>query len=479
MFPFPGIGSAAAYAPSIVTTTQYFDKRKSLANGLAVAGSGIGNFAIPPLIRFLLNYYGLQGAFLILAALMLHICVSGALLRPFKFYDRKHHAKHSIRCQTPLDEPGENVPISKIKIETCETICPALVDRNASLGNLAEYRVDKTAAVDVKRQALSQDGDIIPPDDNARRGSNADDKECKVTDNTCLSSSTEHCVEAPPDPGLASRCNLDTGHCSGANPGNHHHGSNCQQNSTTEACLGHLQEDRSPQENLLPGATEPRTVATAATYRPRSQQRPLYQWNLLTNSVFLIFAISMFLSFSGYPNIFMIVYPHARYLKFDHDPIFLVSTIGICDVVGRILFGWFADLNLVKKKHFFMGSMVVSGMMCFFMPLIKSYIGLCVLCAIFGLFAGSFMALLPAILVESLGEKRLPSAFGLVTFFMGTALIYALYLAGRNVRGFYFRYRLPCVNLQKSMPVFDVCITKIIEQHFIFICVSNFLHLVP
>ena len=77
-----GVGSSLAYSPSIVTVGQYFDKRRTLANGLSVAGSGVGNFAIPPLIRLCVDELGLAGALLVLSAVMLHVCLAGALLRP-------------------------------------------------------------------------------------------------------------------------------------------------------------------------------------------------------------------------------------------------------------------------------------------------------------------------------------------------------------------------------------------------------------
>lgn len=85
-----GIGSAMAYSPSIVTVGQYFEKHRALANGISVSGSGLGNFAIPPLMRVLLDNYGLRGTMLILSGLMLNVCVCGALLRPLDFYTKIH-----------------------------------------------------------------------------------------------------------------------------------------------------------------------------------------------------------------------------------------------------------------------------------------------------------------------------------------------------------------------------------------------------
>ena len=61
---------------------RYFDKRRSLANGLSVAGSGVGSFLFPPLMQLLIEKYTINGCILILGALCLHLCVAGLLYRP-------------------------------------------------------------------------------------------------------------------------------------------------------------------------------------------------------------------------------------------------------------------------------------------------------------------------------------------------------------------------------------------------------------
>jgi len=44
--------------PSIVTVGFYFDKRRALANGIAICGTGIGTFVFAPLASFLVSQYG-------------------------------------------------------------------------------------------------------------------------------------------------------------------------------------------------------------------------------------------------------------------------------------------------------------------------------------------------------------------------------------------------------------------------------------
>ena len=44
-----GVGFGLMYLPSIVMVGYYFDKRRALATGIAVCGSGIGSFVFAPL----------------------------------------------------------------------------------------------------------------------------------------------------------------------------------------------------------------------------------------------------------------------------------------------------------------------------------------------------------------------------------------------------------------------------------------------
>ena len=54
--------------------------------GLASSGVGLGTLMLPPLSESLFSHYGYTGAFLVLSAVALHYCVSGALFRPLELH---------------------------------------------------------------------------------------------------------------------------------------------------------------------------------------------------------------------------------------------------------------------------------------------------------------------------------------------------------------------------------------------------------
>lgn len=70
------------YLPAIVMVGYYFDKRRALATGIAVCGSGIGTFIMAPLATFLLDLLTWRGANIVLGAILLNGVVFGALYRP-------------------------------------------------------------------------------------------------------------------------------------------------------------------------------------------------------------------------------------------------------------------------------------------------------------------------------------------------------------------------------------------------------------
>ncbi|CAC5360893.1 Phenylalanine ammonia-lyase 3,Phenylalanine ammonia-lyase class 1,Phenylalanine ammonia-lyase 2,Phenylalanine ammonia-lyase G2B,Phenylalanine ammonia-lyase,Phenylalanine ammonia-lyase G4,Phenylalanine/tyrosine ammonia-lyase,Phenylalanine ammonia-lyase class 2,Phenylalanine ammonia-lyase 4,Phenylalanine ammonia-lyase 1,Phenylalanine aminomutase (L-beta-phenylalanine forming),Phenylalanine ammonia-lyase class 3,Phenylalanine ammonia-lyase G1 [Mytilus coruscus] len=76
-----GIGKSLANSPTVIILGRWFDKRRSLVNGLSTAGSGVGTFIFAPLLELLFRKYGFQGSMLVMSGVMLNMCVCGSLFR--------------------------------------------------------------------------------------------------------------------------------------------------------------------------------------------------------------------------------------------------------------------------------------------------------------------------------------------------------------------------------------------------------------
>lgn len=61
-----GISIGLIFTPIVVGVGFYFDKRRALATGITVCGSGAGTFVFAPVIYLLLETYAVRGTFLIL-----------------------------------------------------------------------------------------------------------------------------------------------------------------------------------------------------------------------------------------------------------------------------------------------------------------------------------------------------------------------------------------------------------------------------
>ena len=96
-----GFGLGLIYLPAVCAVGYYFEKKRALATGISVCGSGVGTFVFAPLGTYLLEQYGepisselivklqfpsycpgWKGANIIFAALCLQCAVFGALMRP-------------------------------------------------------------------------------------------------------------------------------------------------------------------------------------------------------------------------------------------------------------------------------------------------------------------------------------------------------------------------------------------------------------
>lgn len=80
-----GLGFGMIYLPAVVFVGYYFEKKRSLATGIAVCGSGFGAFIFPPLSKYLLDTFSSwKTANLVLACIILLCIIFGGKLKIFQ-----------------------------------------------------------------------------------------------------------------------------------------------------------------------------------------------------------------------------------------------------------------------------------------------------------------------------------------------------------------------------------------------------------
>lgn len=73
-----GLGFGMIYLPAVVFVGYYFEKKRSLATGIAVCGSGFGAFIFAPISELLLaNFSTWKSANLVLACIILLCIICG------------------------------------------------------------------------------------------------------------------------------------------------------------------------------------------------------------------------------------------------------------------------------------------------------------------------------------------------------------------------------------------------------------------
>ena len=73
-----------AFAPSIVVLHHYFEKRFTVAIGIAIAGYSFGDLIFPLILQPMINAYGWKGALFIMSAVELNLVVCGCVMVPPK-----------------------------------------------------------------------------------------------------------------------------------------------------------------------------------------------------------------------------------------------------------------------------------------------------------------------------------------------------------------------------------------------------------
>ena len=109
------------YLPAIVTVGHYFKKKRALATGIAVCGSGVGGFVFAPLSEFLIEEYTWKGAMWIISGICLNGVVVAALLRPLPESSiSAAHLRTTLDKDEPLQDVGESEVGSSCGMNRCD-----------------------------------------------------------------------------------------------------------------------------------------------------------------------------------------------------------------------------------------------------------------------------------------------------------------------------------------------------------------------
>ncbi|KAM4525506.1 monocarboxylate transporter 12-B-like isoform 2-T2 [Odontesthes bonariensis] len=143
------------------------------------------------------------------------------------------------------------------------------------------------------------------------------------------------------------------------------------------------------------------------------------EYRFLLRPDFLGLAVSFLFLASGCSLPFVYLVPYALSVGVSHQhAAFLMSILGVVDIVGNITFGWLTDRKCLKPRRLacYVFSVAMEGLCCLFAPLLSSFMLLVPFAVLYGYFDGAYVALIPVVTSDVVGSPYLSSALGVVYF---------------------------------------------------------------
>uniref|UniRef100_A0A1I8GZD2 MFS domain-containing protein n=2 Tax=Macrostomum lignano TaxID=282301 RepID=A0A1I8GZD2_9PLAT len=139
-----GLGLGLCYMPAVTSVSYYFRRRRALATGISVSGSGVGTLLFAYITGACLNTYGWRGSFLLLGGLLFNLCACGALLRPLAprlkrtrlRLDKANQAESRHNVELRLDNSGNRGELSLARRHLF------LLSRGSAAGSAVEKSVN-------------------------------------------------------------------------------------------------------------------------------------------------------------------------------------------------------------------------------------------------------------------------------------------------------------------------------------------------
>ena len=381
--------------------------------------------AIPPLMVYTLDTYGLEGTLLIMGGITLNLCVCGMLFRPAKFYMRRYCLKlerqRRIRAAV-LDGVKEPRGSVYVKHETGD-IEDATNGGYVNPIAVGDTCLDKDTASDQRCPHKSDS----PHKESLQRKEVASDASDEVNGTN----------EELNDVVIVQLC---VGECRSYTDAQ----ANDKDDTTTEQLRSSVISTDSPIKTDNMGISvidtdyqsihdAPSTTdinGTSSDNQP--SKHPLIEWRLLTNPVLVIYSLSMGMAASTYFDFFIMATPHAEQLGFSRaKAALLISMMGAADMISRVATGVFADLNFVRKRHIFHASLALSSVVFLVLPSLKTYPTLAIACVLFSVAGGGYISVLPTLLAEELGIERIHTTFGMALLTVGCADLVVPAVMGR------------------------------------------------
>ncbi|KAB0802053.1 hypothetical protein PPYR_04239 [Photinus pyralis] len=464
-----GIGFGLIYVPAVITVGFYFEKFRALATGIAVCGSGAGTFVFAPLCAALIKTIGWRCTIIAQALMILTCILFASTFRPVKPTKLKN-LKNKDEQEKPelvMDSSKLN-PNTRMKMETAlanmkavsshslnenQATIPKMlgVSNNAAYPTAAQvWKTDKvyhTISVPHRGAQVYKDKRPSIPFITITKEKEREDEQ--TTGTTPL---------LDQDDGLKPIVMTNRRHTMGERRPKLADGSDLVRRRGTltvhdnrplyrddiffGASLTRLPQYTSQSSlayNL--SVTRPPTkheieeeAEEECRFCPESIRRPLATMldiSLLKSISFLILATSGLLTMLG----FFVPFVYSKHRAVingmdEHKAIWLISTLGIANTIGRVVSGMISSFPKVNVLLVNNVAISIGGIATILSGLSQSTEYQYAYAIIFGLSMSCFASLRPILVVDLVGLDRLTNAFGIILLFQGVAACAGAPMAG-------------------------------------------------
>ncbi|XP_052746207.1 monocarboxylate transporter 13 isoform X2 [Bicyclus anynana] len=426
-----GTGAGLAFPPTVYIVTSYFVRLRGLANGICMSGSAFGSIILPPVLRYLLEEFGYQGAVLILGGIMLNVWAAALLFQPVEVHMVKKYKEVEEDDECPQDDIlfEEEEPVEAFDITPDKPNgLPDGLSKENSTKNLSQthmhnsqncmhstqnlrYNVSKrklSYTRPITKNTLSSGSIALDgvPDGRKLDGQEGFGRKLSVTKRNMSTSSFAY-VSTP------------------------FHGSTLSAFEKPNEFASQFSL-----KSITESVADVALCCFCCKRKKSAEKSKFFDVSLLTDPTYLVILISSSTVAISCTNFIILLPSHAQNIGFDKAKgAYLLSTVSALDLVGRIGGSALCDLNFMPKTFYFVGGLFFSGVSLATLPFLKSYTALSVVCAFFGLASGINNGVTTLVMAEILGVDRLMSTYGISLFVNGL-----LQLVGPPLCGLWYEH---------------------------------------
>ncbi|CAH1795978.1 unnamed protein product [Owenia fusiformis] len=413
-----GAGFGLMYLPAIVMVGFYFEKKRALATGIAVCGSGIGAFVFAPFCRYLIDTFTWKGATWIISGIVLNGVVMGALFRPLEGPPRRK--KQQLDDTASLEETTDLVVKQRNEggNRTNGISKPKHDDPKSILYRKHKEKFDQNGFGDGANENIAIQSNLDLSQTNKQLDTDCK-RMCRSTDCIYEPSSSNHKQEAEIRQKYINKPMY-------------------RKDIFYSGSVTHLPEFKEDSKayhksitNVPSEGRNDRTKCGNICGSIIDIFKTMFDFSLMKNPVFVLYGLSCFLCMTGFFVPFIYLPDHAQAMGVSKEQAaFLISILGIANTIGRIMCGWVSDQPWADCLIINNIALICGGSITIVLPFFLHYGLLATYSVVFGLGIAVFVSLRSIIMVELIGLERLTNSFGLVTLCQGLSSFLGAPLAG-------------------------------------------------